>query len=124
VWILCFVVSVMITVFADVAVSSEDLSKLKNCQVAYMSDVGPAAAGISFGGFLDTLSASKKDWKVTKSADGSKTIVSVRANGKELKLHFACNVDQHVCIISGGEVDGQRLDAMTAMGAMVALVGR
>lgn len=105
-------------------ISKADLAKYRECEVAYMSNVGATAAGISFGKFVEALDTNKKDWIAGSSADGQRTIITIRSGGKEVNLHFTCNAAQHVCVIAGGIVDGQEFDSMTALSTIIALVGQ
>ncbi|MCL5278803.1 MAG: hypothetical protein M1376_02720 [Planctomycetes bacterium] len=102
----------------------DDIKRLRMCQIGYVTEVGLAAAGISFGEFTDRLSRSQISPPVlTQSTDGQ-TVVTIKEGTKTTRLFFTCDPTGGACVIAGGEINGDEIDSYTAMAIMIGLTGQ
>ncbi len=104
--------------------NSDETERLRACQIAYPIADGLAAAGISFGEFLDRLSHSRTSPSVlTQSTDG-KTVVTIREGTEALSLLFDCDASRGVCTITGGEIGDQEIASDMALAVMMSVTGQ
>lgn len=107
--------------------SHDDINKLKEYQVGYISPAGLVAAGISLGDFIETVSRkqslSGKKMGVKAVRKDSKIVVTIMADDENVKFWYTCNDEQKFCVISGVESDGREGDSLEAVQVMTVFAG-